>query len=965
MQHNLIIPTLYTLVGISIYATVVHGIVAWQGRSSYLLHGLFGSFTATLSIFIFFHGIALTAQDISTLAWGLRGSISAGYVCTSLLLWFITAFTQQWNPLILAILSLALIGMSGLNWLCPYSIQFEEITGLTTLLLPWGETVTRGVGAPSQYVFLGVTTLIGSCAYMIFLLHSSQPRYGRRAMTIALYLYLFALILGILSRLGLLKMLEPGAFGWIAVILTTSILLIQEYQQQLITSENRFRSLVEQSPLSIQIINRQGEIIRTNSAWDRIFSNHQYPILNAIQDELRQGFAGLAQTLAPKQYQIPLDTGLNSYWLRGHLYPLRAQDRIDSINEVINEVVIIHEDITEQTQLENAMRFLVEETGSVIGDRFFEKLITGLAKIFQADYVFVGVIDWDSQTSPTQWEKLQVSTLAVCDHGQLVENMTYSLEHSPCADVVQSRCSCLYTHRIQQLFPQDQLLIEMGAESYCGTPLTNPKGDLLGIMVVVDSRPMSNPHITRTIFELFAQRAGTEIQYLRDAAYIRALAYEDELTRLPNRARLHEVLSEILNRSLYPKHSGSVLIIDLDRFKTINDALGHDVGDEVLRSVALRLQAFESQALAGEQVFIARLAGDQFVIILSGETTGHSEAKRAAVMGFAQQIMNTLSTPFEVGDLTLNLGASVGLALFPEDALTELDLLRYADMALCRAKQLGRGVVQVYDPILQKAANDRLWLEEGLRRVISNNELVLHFQPQITAHGDMAGAEVLLRWHHPEVGNIPPDRFIPVAEESGLIHSIGRWVLEQSCQRLQQWLQENRLFQGHLSVNVCPSQFSRFDFVDQVQDLLDTYQIDPKTLVLELTETALLHDLQDTIRKLNLCRQKGIKIALDDFGIGYSSLAHLKNLPVDILKIDKAFVQELDQPNEKHYLVQSIIAISQFMELEVIAEGVETLDQRDLLIQFGCETLQGYLFSCPLPEEKFLEWMENYVPKAA
>jgi EAL domain-containing protein (putative c-di-GMP-specific phosphodiesterase class I) len=229
----------------------------------------------------------------------------------------------------------------------------------------------------------------------------------------------------------------------------------------------------------------------------------------------------------------------------------------------------------------------------------------------------------------------------------------------------------------------------------------------------------------------------------------------------------------------------------------------------------------------------------------------------------------------------------------------------------------------------------------------------------------MAGAEVLLRWHHPEVGNISPDRFIPVAEETGLIHSIGRWVLEQSCQRLQQWLQENRLFQGHLSVNVCPSQFSRFDFVDQVQDLLDTYQIDPKTLVLELTETALLHDLQDTIRKLNLCRQKGIKIALDDFGIGYSSLAHLKNLPVDILKIDKAFVQELDQPNEKHYLVQSIIAISQFMELEVIAEGVETLDQRDLLIQFGCETLQGYLFSCPLPEEKFLEWMENYVPKAA
>jgi diguanylate cyclase (GGDEF)-like protein len=799
-------------------------------------------------------------------------------------------------------------------------------------------------------MMLGVIIIFAAYGYIILALHHSKPRYGRRAITLGIYLYLISLTFGILCRLGVIHSLEPGPFSYIAMILIMSFILIREYEQQLIISENRFRSLVEQSPLSIQILNRKGQTLQTNAAWHRLWrtpnSDPPASFLRNIQREVAEGFTGTPQTLAPKPYQI-LDPNDPDYsrstrkWLRGHLYPLYERDEV-------KELVILQEDITQQTQMESAMRFLVEEIGGTIGDRFFEKLVQGLAKIFEADYVLLGLLE-NLNTKPCQ-----ISTLAVCIQGELGANFTYSLADTPCATVLEDRRSCVYTHQVQQLFPQDHLLMGMGAESYVGTPLTNAKGELLGIMVMINQRPLENFYIIRTIFELFAVRAGAELQYVKDKDYIHRIAYEDYLTRLPNRAQFHQVLTAALHHTLQSGNAGALLMIDLDHFKTINDALGHDVGDEVLRSVARRLQDW-----AGEHTFIARLGGDEFVVLLQCETPCQSNVIESQSLQIAKGILHKLSSPICVGERTLNLGASIGVSLFPQDGITELDVLRQADMALYRAKHLGRGMVQVYHPDLQEAANDRLWLEEGLRRVIGNNELVLHFQPQVTAQGRMVGAEVLLRWYHPDVGTIPPDRFIPVAEETGLIHSIGRWVLEQSCQRLKQWMWEKRPFQGHLSVNVCPWQFARVDFVDQIDYLLETYQINPHLLVLEVTETALLYDLQQTIEKLNLCRSKGIKIALDDFGIGYSSLSHLKDLPIDILKIDKTFVQELDE-SDQYCLVQSILAISHFMKLGVVAEGIETLHQRDLLVQFGCEIFQGYLFSRPLPETDFLEWVVNH-----
>ncbi|MCK4586487.1 MAG: EAL domain-containing protein, partial [Gammaproteobacteria bacterium] len=286
------------------------------------------------------------------------------------------------------------------------------------------------------------------------------------------------------------------------------------------------------------------------------------------------------------------------------------------------------------------------------------------------------------------------------------------------------------------------------------------------------------------------------------------------------------------------------------------------------------------------------------------------------------------------------------------------DILRHADMALHRAKNMGRGNIKFYEENLQKIVDERLQIEKGLRRAIELDELSLNFQPQTTIDGHMIGAEVLLRWNHPELGQVSPDRYIPVAEETGLIHAIGKWVLNEACLCLRTWQDNQIRFSGHLSVNVSAWQFANPEFVSLVTGILSVYNIKPHQVVLELTETALLYDIQETIDKLAQLQKHGIRIAIDDFGTGYSSLAYLKDMAMDILKIDKAFISELSRENE-HPLVESIIAMGQHMNLEVIAEGVETEEQWNILRELGCETFQGYHVSHPLKETDFIKFLNK------
>ena len=600
-------------------------------------------------------------------------------------------------------------------------------------------------------------------------------------------------------------------------------------------------------------------------------------------------------------------------------------------------------DVTERKRIEDALRNIAAGVSVATGETFFRQLVLQLGKLFHARYAFIGLFD--------EADPAQINTLAVSADGAIGDNFTYRLDDTPCANVV-GHSTCAYPDHVQQKFPKDVLLQQMKVESYIGTPLFDAVGRPLGLIVVLDTRPMADTREVKPILEIFAARASAEVQRIRAEAHIRHMAYQDYLTGVANRALLHERLAEQLERGRLSSRYGAMLLIDLDHFKTINDALSHDVGDEVLRGVARRL----GEAV-GDQILLARLGGDEFAALIPSDFDNREDAARKA-RSIAERVLQELSRPLVVGEGVLNVGASIGAVVLAENGESKLDILRHAEIALYHAKSMGRGNVQFFLPSLQAMAETRLRLEEGLRRAIANEELALHFQPQLNAAGQMVGAEALLRWNHPERGAVPPGEFVPVAEASGLIHPLGTWVLERACTRFAAWLREGVPFLGHLSVNVSPWQFAREDFVQQVTRVVESSTLPPERLMLELTETALLYDLEGTVQKLHALRALGLSVALDDFGTGYSSLAYLRDLPIDVLKIDRAFVHEINGATD-HPLVESMVAIGRHMRLGVIAEGVETAMQHDILVKLGCENFQGYLFAKPLSETDFLTWIAD------
>ena len=629
--------------------------------------------------------------------------------------------------------------------------------------------------------------------------------------------------------------------------------------------------------------------------------------------------------------------------LNGTLFDAEVSlNRIELDGEPSLQAIV--RDVSLRRRSEKALRMIASGVTGESGDLFYQRMVHSLAKLFEAKYAFIGLLDADDHQ--------QVNTLAVSVAGEIEDNMGYRLEKTPCENVVEHG-TCAYPDHVQALFPEDKMLQDMGVDSYIGSPLFDVNNNPMGLVVVLDDKPMKNLEQVKPILEIYTARASAELERVNAEKHVRYLAYNDYLTGLPNRASLHEHLAGELARCNTGDIPGAMLLIDLDHFKTINDALSHDVGDAVLRLVGQRLLA-----IGGKQAFLSRVGGDEFAAIISGRPKDNSEDFEKKVLEFSNNIVIELAKPLHLDKRILNIGASIGVVMFSQQAENELDILRRADMALYRAKKMGRGNVRIFEPGLQDEANERLLIEKGLRSAIENDELSLNFQPQINIEGEMIGAEALLRWKSPELGQVSPDRFIPVAEETGLIHVIGNWVINKSCECLKSWEQKNIRTNFHLSVNVSAWQFNNPEFIKQLGLCLEAHSIQPCQIVLELTETALLFDLQETIEKLELLRVKGYKVALDDFGTGYSSLSYLKDMTMDILKIDKAFVSELRSDRE-HPLVEIIIAMGEHMNLDVIAEGVETEKEHNILINLGCKVFQGCHFSHPLPEKEFILWIDN------
>lgn len=433
---------------------------------------------------------------------------------------------------------------------------------------------------------------------------------------------------------------------------------------------------------------------------------------------------------------------------------------------------------------------------------------------------------------------------------------------------------------------------------------------------------------------------------------IRNLAFYDALTGLPNRRLLLDRFRLAQSLTARSRHYGAVMFLDMDKFKTLNDTLGHDYGDLMLVEVARRLQSCVREADT-----VARLGGDEFVVLLEVVDGLSSEASQNVAL-IAEKIRAELTVPYQLGSYEYHGSTSIGVSLYRGDEEPVDVLLKQADLAMYQAKNSGRNAVRFFDPKMQQAVDAHASLEADLRRAVPDEQLRLYYQIQVDNNRHVLGVEALVRWVHPVRGLVSPEQFIPVAEESALILDIGGWVFETACRQLAVWRGNELTRHLSIAVNVSAQQFKLPDFVDRVAAVLRTFDVEASQLKLELTESVVLSDVVDVAAKMHALKALGVKLSLDDFGTGYSSLSYLKQLPLDQLKIDKSFVRDIATDPNDAVMVQTIIDMAQNFRLSVIAEGVETEDQLDFLKRHGCMAYQGYLFGKPMPigdVEKSLE----------
>jgi diguanylate cyclase (GGDEF)-like protein/PAS domain S-box-containing protein len=451
------------------------------------------------------------------------------------------------------------------------------------------------------------------------------------------------------------------------------------------------------------------------------------------------------------------------------------------------------------------------------------------------------------------------------------------------------------------------------------------------------ARDQGGTQVLRITLTDISQRKAREEEITR-------LAYYDPLTGLPNRRLMKDRLHQAQALSARSGREGAVMFIDLDNFKRINDTLGHDKGDQLLQQVAQRLTN-----CVREGDTVARLGGDEFVVMLAADLSNAPAEAAAQAKAVGEKILAALARPYGIAGNERVGSASIGVVLFRDHVSSVDELLTRADQAMYQAKAAGRNTLRFFDSATQDTLHQRSELEADLRLALQRDELTLYYQPEVDDQNRLWGAEALLRWRHPRLGLVEPDAFISVAEEAGLIQGIGQWVLESACAQLATWAGDAQLARLRVSINISPLQLRDRRFVPQVLDVLDRSGANPEQIKLELTESMMLDNLDDTIAKMKALKAGGIGFSLDDFGTGYASLSHLKNLPLDQLKIDRSFVQHLLGNPRDAAIARTIVDLGRSLGLTVIAEGVETEAQHGMLAGFGCHVFQGGLFGWPQP----------------
>ena len=547
-------------------------------------------------------------------------------------------------------------------------------------------------------------------------------------------------------------------------------------------------------------------------------------------------------------------------------------------------------------------------------------------------------------------ERTEAATLnareALSEQGRILEMIATRAPLPEVLDrLVQLAESQLRGQHVAIVLPDDATAAPDGAPPGWAAPIVAHNDAVLGSVAVqtpcgsLNGRAPRLPTAhDRHCIEAVARLAGIAIERQRSEQRIRHMAHHDELTGLPNRALLNARLAQALGQARRSGRPLALLFLDLDGFKYINDSLGHEVGDRLLRTAAVRLQAI---VRPGDTV--ARLGGDEFVVMLV-------DLKRAEdAAAIAHEIVQALSRPLRADERTLHVTASVGVATFPADGDSAELLLKHADAAMYRAKAHGRNGVQCYTRDMGLQAHQRVELQTALRLALEQGQFELHYQPQCAPDtGRIVAVEALIRWQHPQLGLVSPERFIPLAEETGLIAPIGRWVLRSACRQLQAWHAA-----GHtrlvMAVNLSARQFVAQDIPQLVREVLEEHGLPARALELELTETALMHNAEAVHATLQALKDLGVVLALDDFGTGYSSLNHLRRFPIDAIKIDRSFTAEMASSDDTTAIVRAIVAMARSLGVQTVAEGVENEAQLRFLAALQCDRVQGYHLGRPQP----------------
>ena len=701
----------------------------------------------------------------------------------------------------------------------------------------------------------------------------------------------------------------------------------------------------------IALIDRKGQIVALNQAWKNNSINsclsknanvgdNYLDICKTIvgkEAELAQGIVTEIKAIASlKKTEFRLDYSYDNFGQENRLVVHGKQVRQDDWLGIL----IVQEDMTQYMKTEISLRSVVEGTAAVTGKDFFYSLVYHLTCALSVSYAFV--TECLEKTNPKR-----VCTLAFWCKENFGENFEYNIANTPCEQVI-AGSPCYYPNNLRTIFPQDHDLIRLDAQSYVGVPLVNSSGKILGHLVVIDDRPMEDGSTELAILKIFAARAAAELERQKAERQLAYDALYDRLTNLPNR----HLLSNHLNRALEkyrrdPNQQFAVFFLDLDRFKFVNDSLGHKSGDLLLMGIAQRLKT----CLRASDI-LARLGGDEFAILLEDIQTLNEATK------LAERIQQSLRSPFHLGIHEVFTSVSIGIALSEPNLNSPEDLLRNADIAMYKAKALSTNKYELFDASLHTQVVNRLHLETDFHHSLDRGEFRLHYQPVISlVDARVVGFEALARWQHPQRGYVSPEKFIALAEETGMIVPLGWWILQEVCYQLKEWQLKLNNPNLTMGVNISQKQFAQPHLVDSLVHIFQTTGLEPHCLQLEITESLLMQDTKTTMKTLNQLKALGCQLHLDDFGTGYSSLSYLHRLPIDVLKIDRSFVQAIDSQGNNSEIVEAIVMMAKSLGLKVIAEGIETETQLAKLKSLQCFYGQGYFFAKPLDPQSLFDWL--------